>query len=725
MKKLLYLLQVCFVLISSQAIAQKTYDLDDIFKKGTFKTKSLPGFAYMNDGKSYIINKGTSLQINNVVDGKTTGTYISEDQLFKMTENKQNGIEEYQFNGDETKVIIYSESQGIYRHSSKGKTYVFDKNKGKGSIINGGKLISNPTFSPDGNKVAYTFENNLYFTDLASGKITQITDDGKWNHIINGMCDWVYEEEFSFTRAFQWSSDSKKLAFLRFDESAVNEFTLQYFHDEVYPEPYSFKYPKVGEDNSTVVVKIFNLDNGMTFSIDQTPDKEVYYPRIKWTQDANKLCVFKMNRHQNKLELLLADGTNGKTSPLMTEVNKYYIEINDNLTFLKDGKHYLWVSDKGGFNQVFLYDMKGKMINCLTQSTADVADVYGYDEKHKVLYYQLIAPTPMQREVYKVGVDGKKPTLLSTRTGTNGAQFSTTFDYVTLSYSNVNTPTIWELYDNKNKLVRTIEDNKPAAEKFKEYRTGKQEFFSFNTSEKVSLNGWMIKPSNFDPSKKYPVFMFLYGGPGSQQVLDKWSGGQMWWFKLIAEKGYIVACVDNRGTGGRGEEFRKMTYLQLGHYETIDQIEAAKYLGKMAFVDKARIGIFGWSYGGYMSALCILKGNDVFKAALAVAPVTNWKWYDSIYTERYMRTEKENPEGFKNNSPVYFADRLKGNFFLAHGMADDNVHFQNSAEMNKSLIRAGKSFEFHMYPNSNHGIYSENATPQLYDQMTNFILTKI
>ncbi|HPE10591.1 MAG TPA: prolyl oligopeptidase family serine peptidase, partial [Saprospiraceae bacterium] len=375
--------------------------------------------------------------------------------------------------------------------------------------------------------------------------------------------------------------------------------------------------------------------------------------------------------------------------------------------------------------QAFLHDMNGNRINAITQANYDLSNIYGYDENTKTLYYQLIAPTPMQCEVYKVGLDGKKPVKLSIKDGNNAAQFSPTFEYMTLIYSNINTPTSWTLYDKKNKIVRVLEDNQAAIDKFKEFKAGKAEFFSFTTSEGVQLNGYQIKPSNFDPNKKYPVFMYLYGGPGSQQVVDRWGGGQSWWFKMIAESGYIVACVDNRGTGGRGEEFRKMTYMQLGHYEVIDQIEAAKYLGSLPYVDAGRIGIFGWSYGGYMSSLCLLKGNDVFKAALAVAPVTNWKWYDSIYTERYMRTYKENPDGFKDNSPIYFADRLKGNYFLAHGIADDNVHFQNSVEMNRALIKAGKQFEFHMYPNSNHGIYSEGATMHLYNAMTKFIMDKI
>lgn len=720
-------LLLLFVLSMGSLCSQtlKTFDLEDIFKKGTFRTQNLPGFAYMKDGKSYIINKGDRLEIYSVADGKQTGTFIDKAQLTAISGDNDLYIEEYFFNDDESKLLIYTQSESIYRHSSKGKTFVFDKKTGTGSVIFDNKLVSNPTFSPDGQKVAFTFENNLYYTDLTTGKTIQVTTDGKWNYIINGMCDWVYEEEFSFTKAFEWSPDSRKIAFLRFDETNVKEFTIEYFKDEVYPEPYSFKYPKVGEDNSTLEIKIFNLDNGKTIAIDQVRDKEIYYPRIKWTNDPGKLCVFKMNRHQNKLDLLLADATSGKTSVLMTEENKYYIEINDYLTFLKDGKRFIWVSEKDGFNRAFLYDMTGKAVNAITQANADLSEIYGVDEKNNILYYQIIAPTPMQREVYKVSLNGKNAVKLSEKTGTNSAQFSPTFEYVTMQYSSVNTPPTWTLYDKNMKVIRLLEDNRKAVDKIVQYKFGKTEFFNFTTSEGVNLNAYMIKPSDFDPNRKYPVFMFLYGGPGSQQVLDQWGRAQTWWFRMIAERGYIVACVDNRGTGGRGEEFRKMTYMKLGHYETIDQIEAAKYLGSLPYVDKLRIGIFGWSYGGYMSSLCLLKGNDVFKAALAVAPVTNWKWYDSIYTERYMRTEKENPDGYKDNSPVYFADRLKGNYFLAHGMADDNVHFQNSAEMNRALIKAGKTFDFHMYPNSNHGIYSEGATMHLYNEMTKFILEKL
>ena len=561
-----------------------------------------------------------------------------------------------------------------------------------------------------------------YYTDLHTGAETRVTDDGRWNYIINGMADWVYEEEFSFTRAFEWSPDSRSIGFLRFDESAVPEFTMDFFRDELYPEKYSFKYPKVGERNATVSVHFYNLDNKERINVQLAPDSEVYIPRIKWTNDPSSLCITRLNRHQNNLDLLLANRNNGSYTHLLNEKNERYIDIHDDLTFLgKD--EFIWISEMEGYNQVYLYDMQGKLINKVTTAAADVARVYGIDPKSRQLYYQLIAPTPKDRQVRTVQLNGKKDQLLSAPAGSSAYQFTSDFSYAVSNHSDANTPPVIRVVDKKNKAVRILEDNAAAITQMKKFNDFPVSFFDFTTTEGVTLNGWMIKPPDFDPTKKYPLFMTLYGGPGSQQVVDQWSGRA--WFKYLAEQGYVIACVDNRGTGGRGEAFKKMTYLQLGHYETIDQIEAARHLGSLPYVDAARIGIFGWSYGGYMSTLCLLKGADVFKSALAVAPVTNWKWYDSIYTERFMRTEAENPQGYKDNSPVYFADQLKGNYFLAHGMADDNVHFQNSAEMNRQLIRAGKQFEFHMYPNSNHGIYSEGATLHLYHAMTKFILEKI
>lgn len=468
------------------------------------------------------------------------------------------------------------------------------------------------------------------------------------------------------------------------------------------------------------------MSQNMAVKLDIGDMTEMYIPRMKWTQDANKLCVFKMNRHQNLLQLYIADTKSGKSSVMYEEKNKYYIDISDDLTFLKDGKHFVWSSDKDGYNQLFLIGMDGKQKVKLTTGNYDVTNLYGVDEKNKKVYFQAAEKSPMQKHVFSVDLDGKNLTNLTpSDIGSNGAQFSSTFDYFSNNHSSINSAPTYTVYDRSGKKIRTIEDNANYSKVQEEYGVSPVEFFSFTTSENIKLNGWMIKPLNFNPSRKYPVFMTQYSGPGSQSVTDSWKGTGYWWNQMLAQAGYIVVCVDGRGTGGRGEEFRKMTYLQLGHYETIDQIEAAKYMGQQSYVDKSRIGIFGWSYGGYMSSLCILKGNDVFKAAIAVAPVTNWKWYDTVYTERYMRTTAENASGYADNSPVYFADRLKGNYLLVHGMADDNVHFQHAVEMANALIKANKQFDTYYYPNRNHGIYGDNATIHLYTKMTNFIYEKL
>ena len=713
-----------FLLISSGYLTgQKKITLSDIFQSGKLRTRSVPGFNYLNDGKTYVVRNEKGIMIHELTTGSEVATYLSVED-FQRAVGESAEIEDFSFSPQENKLAIGTGLKPIYRHSNKGSYYVFDRDKKSFKSLLGGKAVSNPMFSPDGNKIAYTHENNLYYLDLITGRDIQVTQDGKWNYFINGMCDWVYEEEFGFTRAFEWSVDSRSIAFLKFDESNVPEYTIQYQRDSIYPLDYTFKYPKVGEPNAIVSVFIYNLDNGKVIAVSEPSSPDIYYPRIKWTQDPSKVCVFQMNRHQNDLKLLLADVNTGHTELLMQETNPRYIEINDHFKFLKDGKRFLWVSEGEGFTQAYLYDMKGKKLNRITDGRFDVTDILGVDEKNERVYYQQASPTPMDRQVLSVGFNGNKEINYTPYRGTSTGQFSPSFEIGMMTFSTANTPPIFKLINKKNETIRVLEDNSKAIENLKQYEYGKIEFFTFTTAEGVDLNGWILKPKHFDESKKYPLFMTLYGGPGSQSVLDAWRGGS-WWLRMIAEQGYVVACVDNRGTGGRGQEFRKMTYLQLGHYETIDQIEAAKYLGTLPFIEKDRIGIFGWSYGGYMSSLCLLKGNDVFKAAIAVAPVTNWKWYDSIYTERYMRTEKENPDGYKKNSPVYFADRLKGNYFIAHGEADDNVHYQNAAEMMKELIKANKNFESHIYPNSNHGIYTDGATIHLYNRMTEFILNKI
>ena len=415
----------------------------------------------------------------------------------------------------------------------------------------------------------------------------------------------------------------------------------------------------------------------------------------------------------------------GSTRLLMEENNKYYIDLHDNLTFLENGKEFLWTSELSGFNHVFLYGMDGKIIKQLTRGDYEVTNLYGLDQKSNTLYYQAAEISPMQREIYKIDLNNDVKTMISKSVGDNNAQFSSTYKYWVNTFSTINKAASYEVLDNNGNKIRGIEDNEKIGELQKQFGTQPIEFLQFSNRNKEKLNAWMIKPRDFDPQKHYPVFMFLYGGPGSQQVIDNWHGGNYWWFQMLSQNGYIVVCVDNRGTGGRGEFFKKQTYLQLGNLETNDQIDAAKSIAEWDFVDKKRIGIFGWSYGGYMSSLCLFKGSDVFKAAIAVAPVTNWKWYDSIYTERYMRDEKDNEAGYRDNSPVYFADKLKGNYLLIHGMADDNVHFQNTAEMVVALVKANKQFDTYFYPNKNHGISGGNTRLHLFTKMTSFIKEKL
>ena len=723
MRNFFYISLFCFFAFSISA--QKPITIDDIYAKFEFRTKSVPGFNFMKDGRHYSARRDGDIKKFDI----TTGSLV--ETIFDASEHKDKAgfsgdYSGYTFSEDESLMLIESEDESIYRHSSKVNCHIYDRKANTlAQVYPHGKIV-NPLFSPDGEKIAFVFNNNLYYKNLNNNNITQITTDGSVNKIINGMSDWVYEEEFGFTRAFYWSPDSKKIAFIRFDESQVPQFTMQLYNDEMYPTDQTFKYPKVGEKNAEVSTFIYDITQGKSSKADLGDMNDMYIPRVKWTTDANQLCVFKMNRHQNHLQLYLVDVKNAKSNVFYEEKNKYYIDITDDLTFLKDGKSFVWSSEKEGYNQLYLMGMDGKQKVKLTTGNYDVTQFYGVDEKNQKVYFQASEKSPMEKHVFSVDLDGKNLTNLTpSLIGTNNAQFSSTFDYFSNSHSTINTAPTYVVNDRNGKKIRTIEDNINYGKIQENYGVSPVAFFSFTTSENVKLNGWMIKPRDFNPSRKYPVFMTQYSGPGSQSVTDSWKGTGYWWNQMIAQAGYIVVCVDGRGTGGRGEEFEKMTYLQLGHYETIDQIEAAKYMGNQSFVDKERIGIFGWSYGGYMSSLCILKGNDVFKAAIAVAPVTNWKWYDSVYTERYMRTTAENAKGYADNSPVYFADKLKGNYLLVHGMADDNVHFQHSVEMANALIKANKQFDTYYYPNRNHGIYGDNATIHLYTKMTNFIFEKL
>ena len=721
MKKAILLFPILFIL-SSTSFAQSKISIEDIWRDYKFLDKRVPGFNFMQDGKHYARLEDKAIKKYDI----TTGEFVEDivDSIFFKAEGYDVEMSSYKFNDDESYIMIESDNKSIFRRSYTSMVHVYDT-KSKQLMDVYDKPIMNASLSPTKDNVAFGFENNLYIKNLSQRDAQKITSDGEKNNIINGITDWVYEEEFAFVKAFEWSPDGKNLAYIKFDESEVPEFTMVNFRDELYPEYVTWKYPKVGENNAVVSVHLYNLETGKTKKIDLGDMNDKYIPRIKWTQENDKLCIYKMNRHQNLLELYLANAKDGSAKVMYTEKNKYYIDVTDNLTFLKDKKHFIWTSEMDGYNHVYLYDMNGKLKNQITKGDFDVTSFYGVDEKNEMVYYQAAKNNAMQKEVYASSFTGRETKKLSKNEGTNSAQFSATFDYFVLNHSTINSAPTYVVYDKKGVEVRSIEDNKKLSKTKSVRGTAPIEFINFDTEKGVNLNGWMLKPNDFDPNKQYPVFMYLYGGPGSQQVTDSWKGQNYWWFQMLAQEGYIVACIDNRGTGGRGEEFKKMTYLKLGHYETIDQIDAAKYLGALPYTDASRIGIFGWSYGGYMSSLCILKGNDVFKAAIAVAPVTSWKWYDTIYTERYMRTLEENKDGYEDNSPIYFADQLKGNYLLVHGMGDDNVHWQNSVEMANALIAANKQFDTYYYPNRNHGIYGGPTRLHLYTKMTNFLLEKL
>ncbi|RMG78358.1 MAG: S9 family peptidase, partial [Bacteroidetes bacterium] len=556
--------------------------------------------------------------------------------------------------------------------------------------------------------------------DIQNKTTKQITTDGEKNKIINGTTDWVYEEEFAFVKGAYWSPDGNYIAYYKFDESNVKEYTIS-FYGNLYPDLYTYKYPKAGEENSKVAIYIYKVKEDTHIKIN-LPQYE-YVPRIKWTNTSQWLSVQTMNRHQNELTIWKYNPQTSELKPLYQEKNKYYVDVTDNLTFIDNNKYFLITAETSGFNHIYMYDFEtGKQIRQITSGNWDVVDFYGYDSKRKTLYYSSHESSPINTEVYSINISGKgKKKLTPQENGTAYANFSKTFDYYIHYHSDAATPTTVTLHKSNGKLIRTLEDNSELKELLKEYQISPMEFFKIPVSDNIELNAWMIKPHNFDENKQYPVLMYVYGGPGSQTVTNSWQGSNFFWYQILANKGYIIVSVDNRGTGGRGEEFKKSTYKQLGKYESQDQINAAKYLGDMPYIDKSRIGIWGWSFGGYLSSLCLFKGNDVFKMAIAVAPVTNWRYYDTIYTERYMQTPQENPDGYDNNSPINHVDKLKGNYLLVHGLADDNVHFQNAADLITALVNADKQFEMLLYPNKNHGIYGGNTRYHLYTKLTDFI----
>ncbi len=713
-------------LISSTILAfgqGKKVSLEDVWKRYEFGARSISGLNSMKDGLHYtaITNTagGTSIEKYSYETGESVGTIISMNQILDNT-GKRIQFQDYEFSPDETKVVLATNQESIYRHSSKSRYYVYDlKNNTLDSLATEGKQQL-ASFSPTRNQVAFVHENKMHIQDLdGEGHELISFGQGEEEAFIAGAVDWVYEEEFSFHKGYDWSGNGNYLAYYQTDEREVPLFSMDIFGKGLYPYEDEFKYPKAGEPNSKVTIHIFDVLNVQDIEVN-IPEAYEYIPRIKWVKGKDHLIIFTLNRHQNKLVLWKVNAKDNSITKLFQEEAPSYLEIHDNLTFLNDGS-FIWTSEGDGNMHIYHYSSAGKLKKQITKGDWDVTEFYGVDEENATIYYQAAAVTPMEREVYSISLSGKKKKKLSPKTGWNSAEFSEGFKYYINTYSSKDVPTEQTLYNSSGKEIRVVMDNASLKEKLSTYQLAEKEFFNFKTEEGVELNGWMVKPADFDASKQYPVLMFVYGGPGSQTVKNQYDGYNGFYYQALANQGYIIVSVDNRGTGARGRDFRTVTYKELGKYEVEDQISAAKYLGSQNYVDADRIGIWGWSYGGYMSSLCLTKGADVFKMAIAVAPVTNWRFYDSIYTERYMQTPQENPDGYDQNSPINHVAKMEGKYLLVHGSADDNVHLQNTTRMTEALVQANKQFDLFIYPDKNHGIYGGNTRFHLYTMMNNFI----
>jgi dipeptidyl-peptidase 4 len=721
--KIKFLIMLSIQLFTLSAMHCQELSLEAIYKYPLFVPDQVVGIRSMNDGIHYTVleNKREVVKYSYASGERVEILFSSDmDSASGLTE-----ISEYQLSDNETAILLTTEREDIYRYSFSSNYYVYTlADSCLTPVFNEGRQQL-AAISPDGLHVAFVFENNLYIRDIKSESILQVTSDGVKNKIINGSPDWVYEEEFTLLQGFYWSNDSKKIAFYRFDESNVKEFDIA-LYDELNLHTESYKYPKAGEENAKVEIYVYNLDSNSKVRMITPNDSDSYVPRIKWLPNSNKLCITSLNRRQNRDDLFISDVSNGHSYSMYSEENEKYIsEFSDDfVTFIDSGRQALIMSEKSGFMHVYRYGIDGTFINQVTSGYWEVDDILGVDKFRNRLYYTSTEVSPIERHVYSIGFDGSEKKQLTSRHGVHHADFSKTYNYFILTSSDANTPFEVRLYDNNNHMIRLLENNDFVKEMTREFKFVEKEFFSFVNNEGDTLFGYQILPPGFKKNRKYPVLVYVYGGPEVQMVMDQWEN-RLAWLQLIAQKGYIVVCIDNRGTDGRGEAFEKSTYLQLGRYETEDQIAFAEYLASKSYVNKNRIGIFGWSYGGYMSLLCLMKGYPVFKAAIAVAPVTNWRFYDSIYTERFMRKPQENAEGYDNNSPLYYVNQMEGKLLLIHGTADDNVHLQNSMVLIKQLVEADKSFEMQFYPDQDHGISDGNATFHLFNRITDFIVTNL
>lgn len=731
MRKITLMLVLFMACLMAMAQAKQTLELKDIVS-GRFRPQGIRNVVPMADGEHYTQMNAEGTQITKYA--FKTGKPV--EVLFDVTKARECNLkhfDSYQFSPDGSKLLIATETTPIYRHSYKAVHYLYPLKRNEAGAMSNNILerLSDggpqqvPVFSPDGNLVAFVRDNNIFLVKLLYGSSeSQVTEDGKQNAIINGIPDWVYEEEFGYNRALEFSADNTMLAFVRFDESEVPSYSFPLFAGEApridalqdYPGEYTYKYPKAGYSNSKVEVRTFDIKSKVTRTIKVPVDGDGYIPRIRFTNDPNKLAILTLNRHQNRFDMYFADPRSTVSKLALRDESPYYINENvlDNIRFYPD--NFSYISDKDGYPHLYWYSMNGNLVKKVTSGSFEVKQFLGYNATEDAFYYTSNEESPMREAIYKTDRKGKR-IKLSQQVGTNKALFSPTMKYYINTYSNLNTPTLITLNDNTGKVLQTLVTNDELKQTLAGMAIPQKEFFTFKTPDGIELNGWMMKPTAFSSSKKYPVLMYQYSGPGSQEVVDRFG---ITWETYMANQGYIVVCVDGRGTGGRGSEFQKSTYLNLGVKEAKDQVYAAQHLGSLAYVDKTRIGIWGWSYGGYTTLMSMSEGTPVFKAGVAVAAPTDFRFYDTIYTERFMRTPKENTEGYKATSAFTRADKLEGNLLLVHGMADDNVHFQNITEYAEHLVQLGKQFDMQIYTNRNHGIYGGNTRQHLYTKLTNF-----
>jgi dipeptidyl-peptidase-4 len=742
---LFFTLLAAGIVSAQDEVNEKFYELtlEKIFLNPEFTSKGSGVNSLMQSMKDGIhysaIDEGVNLNIYDYETGNKINTILSGDDFLAAAGKSEAEISSYYFSPDESKILISTDAEKVYRYSTISNFYVWDIAEKKLTFLTSNGKARRAEFSPDSRMVCLVRANNIFIIDIEEGTETQVTKDGEKNKIINGIADWVCEEELGISKAFDWSPDASRLAYMRFDESKVKEYDLT-FYGELYPELFKYKYPKAGEDISVVTVHIYDVAEKKTVRVDVGPNPDQYIARIKFTREPNILSVTRLSRLQNKLDILFADAVTGASRVILTEENKYYISESYDLTFLKDNS-FLRLSDKDGYAHIYHHSADGREISQVTKGEWEVASLKGVDEEKKLVYYISHEISPLNKDIYCINPDGTGKKRISERPGSSNAEFSKGFKYYILSNNQANIPPYYELRRGDGSLVKVMQDNLGLRDKMKDYNFTKKEFFKFNTSQDVELNGYMIKPSDFDEAKKYPVLMYVYAGPGSQSVTDSWGGNDYIWYQLLCKNGYIVACVDGRGTGARGSEFEKQVYRRMGELELKDQIEGAKYLGSLPYIDAGRIGIWGWSFGGYMSTLCITAGADypenksspefisgsgqVFKTAVAVAPVTSFRYYDNIYTERYLGLPKDNPAGYDSNSSVAHASELKGKLLIVHGATDDNVHLQNTMEFVNALVKANKQFEMQIYTNRNHNISGGNTRYHLYKRITDFILKNL